>query len=73
MKDDGNGTASDQLSELAHLLATGLLRLHQQRPRAGVQNPPDFAAGRLEVSPDAVLSVTNPVNGRESPKLGAPA
>jgi hypothetical protein len=68
---DCRETTEASLHELASILAVGVIRLHQQRRRAGTQNPPDSQAGRLEVSPEAVLSGTNPVYGRESPTPGA--
>jgi hypothetical protein len=73
MKDHANETASKQRSEIAKLLASGLLRLYQRRRRAGAQNPPDSQAAGLELSPDTVRSVSVPVNAPESPTLGEPA
>lgn len=67
-------SAELRFRELAGIFAVGVQRL---RRRNGTPSPSETAAetfaGRLEVSPDTVLSVTNPVNGPESPTLGAPA
>ena len=66
--------ALDVRAEVAALLARGVIRWHaHQRRRAQTETGPDSAATGLEVSPDTVLSVTNPVSGPESPKPGAPA
>ena len=63
----------DQLVAIAAILASGVVRRLQHRRRAGTPNLSDSLAAGLEVSPDTVLSVTNPVNGPESPKPGAQA
>jgi hypothetical protein len=57
-------------TELAGLLARGVMRHLQQRRIGDEQNQNSLASG-LEVSPATVLSVTNPVNGPESPQQGA--
>ncbi len=62
------------LRELASIFAAGLIRWRkQQRRLARSGTCPDSGALGLEVRPDTVLSVTNPVYGPESPKPGAPA
>ena len=67
-------STDQRLRELARIFAMGVLRL---RRRSRLAPRPEIAGntctGRLELSPDTVLSVTNPVNGPESPKPGAPA
>jgi hypothetical protein len=75
-----NLSQSERRRELASILARGTLRLRQRRVLLGnaghVSSPkslPNSAAAGLELSPDTVLSVTNPVNGPESPTLGEPA
>jgi len=66
----------DRFRELASILALGLIRW-RQRVALGATANPENSAGipptGLELSPDTVLSVVNPVNGPESPTLGAPA
>jgi hypothetical protein len=65
----------EQVSALATILASGLTRWHQQQRRISqaAPNRSDSSATGLEVSPTTVLSVTNPVNGPENQRLGAPA
>jgi hypothetical protein len=62
----------DALPEIATVLASGFLRWRKRR-QAHAGTSPNPEAPSLEVSPDTVLSVTNPVNGPESPKHGEPA
>ena len=67
------------LHELARMFAAGVLRLRQRRLSAGKAQLPlpeiarESSAERLAFGSDTVLSVTNPVDGPESPKSGAPA
>jgi hypothetical protein len=66
----------DRFKELASILALGVIRRRQRLALGSTgspQNPAEISPARLEISDDTVLSVTNPVNGRESPILGAPA
>ena len=68
-------TETERLRQVASILAVGLLRLRKRAATAADkfrQESAEMPAAGLEVSPDTVLSVTNPVNGRESPTLGAP-
>ena len=65
--------ADDQLSELASLLATGLLRWHQQQRRLASENESESSPGGLEHRPETVLCVNSPVNRRERQDSGAPA
>ena len=63
-----------RLRELARIFAAGLIRWRKQQHRlAQTGTSPDSVAPGLEVPPDTVLSVINPVNGPESPTLGARA
>jgi hypothetical protein len=62
------------LRELAQIFAAGVIRRWQQQRRLAKSDTcPNSATLGLEVGPHAVLSVTNPVNGPESPQQGAHA
>lgn len=55
-------TAEERLSEIVAILAGGLIRLHscgECYENAATENLPESHADSLDVSPDAVLSVTN--------------
>ncbi len=60
----------DRLRELAQIFGKGVIRWRQRQRR--LETPNSINAG-LEVSLETVLSVTNPVNGPENQRLGAPA
>jgi hypothetical protein len=61
-----------RLRELATIFAAGLIRWRKQQHRlAQTGTSPNSVAPGLEVPPDTVLSVINPVNGPENPKPGA--
>jgi len=69
-----NLSPDQRTRELACIFAAGVQRLRRRNMVAGqYETANDFSAGRREFSPDTVLSVTNPVNGRESQTPGARA
>lgn len=71
---NGNSTAPSEqiLRELARILAAAVLRMRGRCPAAmQLGTADDSRVDPLEVSPDTVLSVGNPVNGPESRTLGA--
>ena len=75
-KNSAGLTLEERRRELSSILARGMLRLRGQlrwASDAAEKDPANSEDEGLEVSPDTVLSVTNPVNGPESPKPGATA
>jgi hypothetical protein len=73
--DHASDLSPDQrLRELARIFAAAVVRKRRRKPISQqLETAGNSLAAGLEVSPDTVLSVTNPVNGRESPTLGEPA
>jgi hypothetical protein len=63
---------SERRREISSILARGILLLHHRHFKAEINSANSEVDG-LEVSPHTVLSVTNPVNGPESPEHGASA
>ena len=73
---DNELAPDERFREVTSILALGFLRVRQRvaLPAASARrNPAELPMTGLEVSPDTVLSVTNPVNGPESPTPGARA
>lgn len=73
LEDPSDLSSHQRFRELARIFSAGVLRLRRRIPVARHREiSGNSFAGRLELSPETVLSVTNPVNRPESPTLGAP-